>query len=99
MTEQGKEFARFVEMQLQSEETRRASIVTRGGAAVASAAGLVTLVLALFAVFLGKDFQVSGIVAIALGVAVLAFLTSAVCGVVIISPWKYGFPEVESLQD
>jgi hypothetical protein len=99
VSEQGKEYASFIEKQLQAEEARRSSVVTRGGAAVASAAGLVTLVLAVFAVFLGKDFQASGFVAIALGVAVLALLASALCGVVIISPWKYGYAEVDSLRD
>jgi hypothetical protein len=98
VSEQGKEYANFIEKQLQAEEARRSSVVTRGGAAVASAAGLVTLVLAVFAVFLGKDFQASGFVAIALGVAVLALLASALCGVVIISPWKYGYAEVDSLR-
>jgi hypothetical protein len=99
VSEVGKEWASFIEKQLQAEEARRSSVVTRGGAAVASAAGLVTLVLALFAVFLGKDFQTSGVVAIALGVAVLALLASAVCGVVIVSPWKYGYSKIPSLRE
>lgn len=98
MSEKGKEWASFLEKQQQVEEARRSSVVTRGGAAVASAAGLVTLVLALFAVFLGKDFQTSGPVAYALGTAVLALLVSAVCGVVVVSPWRYGRATISGLR-
>ncbi|MCV7071132.1 hypothetical protein MJO55_25535 [Mycolicibacterium rufum] len=57
-----------------------------------------TLVLAVFAVFLGKDFLVQGPIAIFLGVAVLALLVSAICGVVIVSPWRYGYAEDASLR-
>lgn len=96
--EVGKEWSSYIEKQLQAEEVRRSSIVARGGAAVASAAGLVTLVLAVFAVFLGKDFQTSGPVEIALGTAVIALLISAVCGVVIVTPWRYGRATISTLQ-
>ncbi len=52
--DQGKTYSAFIEAQLKAENDLRASVTARANSALTGATGLVTLVLAVFAVFLGK---------------------------------------------
>ena len=52
--DQGKEYSAFLQERLRSEDKRRESVTTRAGAALTGATGLVTLVLAVFAVSSAK---------------------------------------------
>jgi hypothetical protein len=56
LSDRGKSYAEFIDAQLQAEESRRASITSRAATALNGATGFVTLVLAVCAIFLGKDF-------------------------------------------
>lgn len=89
-SDHGKQYAAYIESQLQSEEARRSSITERAQSRLTSAGGLVTFVLAVFAVFLGKDFQLTGCATLSLCVAVVALLLGAFCAVRAGSTWGYG---------
>ena len=80
-SDRGKMYASFIETQLQSEDARRSSITARAGSALTGVSGLVTLVLAVFAVFLGKDFHLTELATLLLSVAVVALLLAAFCAV------------------
>jgi hypothetical protein len=86
--DQGKQYASFVEQQLKAEHDRRDSVNTRAGTALTGSAGLVTLVLAVFAVLIGKDFVLSGLARYSLGFALLMLLFAAASAVIAGYPWK-----------
>ena len=100
MSERGKQYAAFIEAELKAETDRRDSVNTRAATALTSAAGLVTLVLAVFAVLLGKDFRLAGLTGWAkayLAVALFALLGSAICAVVAGRPWRIKLTKPKTL--
>ncbi len=92
MSDQGKEYADFIAAQLKSESDRRDNINTRAAAAVVGVSGVVTVVLAVFAVLIQKDFTLKGCAKDYLEVALFALLTGAMLAVVAGIPMKYRFP-------
>ena len=59
--DQGSEYADFIKEELASEVGRRDAVNSRAGAAITSATGLVTLVLAVVAITKGKDYVLTGV--------------------------------------
>jgi hypothetical protein len=96
--DQGTEYAEFIEAQLKAEDDRRTSVNNRAANALTGATGLVTLVLGVFAVFMGKDFALSGSAKLFLAFAVIMLLFAAVCAVVAGYPWKSGVLTPEGMQ-
>jgi hypothetical protein len=96
--DQGKQYAAFIEAELQGENDRRASVNTRAAAALTGATGLVTLVLAIFAVFVGKDFVLAGSAKRSLALALLALLSAAVFAVLAGIPWTSTATKPETLR-
>ena len=90
--DQGKEFAAFVDAELKAEQDRRASVNTRAGTALTGSTALVTLVLAVFAVFVGRNFTLSGWARAFLAIALVFLLLAAICAVVAGVPWASGVP-------
>lgn len=80
--ERGTEYAAFLENELKREIARRDSINTRAVSALTSATGLATLVLALFAVVIGKDATIVGAAKILMMLAVLSLLAASGCALV-----------------
>lgn len=98
--DQGKQFASFVEGELQAENERRESVNSRAATALTGATGLITVVLAVFAVLIGKDsYALSGGARWALGLALIALLLAAVCAVIAGIPWKHKLPKPGYLQE
>lgn len=95
--DQGKEYSAFIQEQLHSEDKRRESVTTRAAGALTGATGLVTLVLAVFAVFLGKDFTLKGCAKNWLLVAIIALLIAAALAVVAGYPAKFDTPTAGTL--
>jgi hypothetical protein len=95
--DQGKQYAAFIDAQLKAENDRRDSVNSRAGTALTGAAGLVTLVLAVFAVFVGKDFVLTGFARKSLGFALLMLLLAAVSAVLAGYPWRSKIISPESL--
>ncbi|MGY2029037.1 hypothetical protein ACW9HR_10610 [Nocardia gipuzkoensis] len=98
MAEQGAEWAAFIHDQLNREYSRRDALNTRAAGAVTSATGLVTLVLAVVAVLKGKDFTLTGGALVALYVAMLALLGSAVLAVLAGVSWRYRVTSIDSMR-
>jgi MFS family permease len=96
--DQGKTYAAFIEAQLKAENELRASVTSRANSALTGATGLVTLVLAVFAVFLGKDFTLKGYAKLYLILAVVALLVSAVCALIAALPLKQKYTNDRTLQ-
>jgi hypothetical protein len=96
--DQGKQYAAFIEAELAAETDRRASVNTRAAAALTGAAGLVTLVLAVFAVLVGKDFVLSGHAKDYLFKALIALLLAAIAALLAGIPWTTSRPSPESLR-
>lgn len=89
MSDQGTEYANFISAQLEAENDRRTSVNTRAGAALTGATGLVTLVLAVFAVFIpNQHIVLSGWAKGSLAVALFALLACAFCAVMAGLPWR-----------
>jgi hypothetical protein len=86
LTDQGKQYAAFIDAELQREIDRRDSANARAGSALTGATGLVTLVLAVFAVFLGKESLVTGWAKVFIAAAVLALLAAGGCAVAALRP-------------
>ncbi|UZG58026.1 hypothetical protein [Rhodococcus opacus] len=95
--EQGKEYAGFIQKELEREYGRRDTVNSRAATAITSATGLVTIVLAVVAVAKGKDFTLSGCALVSLWVALLSFLASAILAVLAGINWKYKATSVESM--
>ncbi|WP_067846119.1 hypothetical protein [Nocardia lijiangensis] len=98
MAEQGAGWASFIHDQLEREYSRRDTLNTRAASAVTSATGLVTLVLAVVAVLKGKDFTLTGAALVALYVAMLALLGSAVLAVLAGVSWRYRVTSLDSMR-
>jgi hypothetical protein len=96
--DQGKEFASFIDAELKAEYDRRAAVNTRAGGALTGSTGLVTIVLAVFAVFVGKDFTLCGFARTFLAFALLFLLLAASCAVAAGVPWKSSVPAPHYLQ-
>lgn len=96
--DQGKQYAAFIDAQLKAEYDRRDSVNSRAGSALTGAAGLVTVVLAVFAVFLGKDPVLTGFAKISLGAAVILLLFAAAAAVMASYPWAINTAEPDSLR-
>jgi hypothetical protein len=99
MSEQGKQYATFIEAQLRAEDERRSSVTSRAGSALTGATGLVTLVLAVVAVLLGKDFTLSGPAKAFLVAALFALLLSGCCAVLAGVAWSFVTPKPKTLQE
>jgi hypothetical protein len=95
--DQGKQYAAFIEAQLAVENDRRASVNTRAAATLTGCAGLVTVVLAVFAVFVGKDFVLWGPPRDYLADALIALLASALLAVLAGIPWTSSVPPLKLL--
>ena len=85
--DQGRQYSEFVEAELAAEGARRDSVNSRAATALTGSAGLVTLVLAVFTVFIGKEFTLSGWPKWFLAMALIALLAAALCAVVAGVPW------------
>lgn len=96
--DQGKQYAAFIEAELKAENERRDSVNRRAATALTGSAGLVTLVLAVFTVFVGKDFKLSGCAKWSLAVALIALLIAALCAVVAGIPWISTAAKPKTLQ-
>jgi hypothetical protein len=98
VTDQGTQYAAFIDAELEREIARRESANTRAGAALTRATGLVTLVLALFAIFLGKDSLVTGWAKGFIAGAVVVLLAAGACAVVAIRPQPEDVVGTETLR-
>jgi hypothetical protein len=98
MTEQGTGWATFIHDQLEREYSRRDALNTRAAAAMTSATGLVTLLLAVVAVLRGKDFTLTGGSLAALYTAILALLGSALLAVLAGVSWHHRVTSIESMR-
>lgn len=96
--DQGKTYASFIEAQLRTENELRASVDSRANSALTGATGLVTLVLAVFSVFLGRDFSLGGHAKLYLVLALAALLMSAICALVAALPGKQRYTEGSTMQ-
>lgn len=76
---QGTQYASFIEAELKRENERRTAVIARAASVMTGSAGLVTLVLALIAVIIGKDTAITGGAEACVAIAVLALLGSAAC--------------------
>jgi hypothetical protein len=85
--DQGTQYAAFIEAQLKAENDRRDSVNTRAASVLTGSAGLVTLVLAVFAVFIGKDFTLKGSQKTYLAAALLFLLGAAILALIAQIPW------------
>ena len=79
-SDQGTQYHAFVAEQLKAEYDRRTTLEARGLAVVTSSGTLVTLVFAVGAFALGKDFHPSRVGVVALGISLLLFIGAAVFG-------------------
>ena len=79
--ERGTQYTAFIEAELKREGERRDSVNTRAVSAVTGSTALATLVLAVFAVMIGKDAIVHGPAKISIAVAVIALLLASGCAV------------------
>ena len=96
--DQGSEYAGFIKEELASEVDRRDAVNTRAGAAITSATGLVTLVLAVVAITKGKDYVLTGAAVTALVVALFALLLSAVAAILAGLSWKHKALSITSMR-
>lgn len=79
--DRGTQYTAFIEAELKREGERRDSVNTRAVSAVTGSTALATLVLAVFAVMIGKDAIVHGPAKISITVAVIALLLASGCAV------------------
>jgi hypothetical protein len=99
MSEQGTNYAAFIEAELKAEHARRDSVNSRAATVLTSSAGLVTLALAVFAVIVGKDFILTGSAKTLLVLALAALLCSAACAVVAGFPWRIKLAKPSTLRE
>lgn len=98
MSDQGTEYATFISAQLKAEDERRTSVNTRAGGALTGATGLVTLVLAVFAVLIPTQHVVlSGWAKGFLALALFALLACAFCAVMAGLPWRFDVTDLPTL--
>jgi hypothetical protein len=98
MSDQGTEYAKFIEAQLKHEYDRRDTVNSRLNTAITSATGLVTVTLVVLAVLKGKDFTLRGAALTALFVALFALLIAAALGVFGGLNWNYKVTDVPTMQ-
>lgn len=79
-SDQGSQYHAFIEAQLKAEYDRRTTLEARGLAVVTSSGTLVTLVFAVGAFALGKDYRPSRVGVVALGISLVLFIGAAVFG-------------------
>jgi hypothetical protein len=98
MSDQGTHYSAYINAELQAELSRRESVNGRSATALTSSTGFVTLVLAVFAVFVGKDFILSGGAKISLAVGLFALLAAGICAVIAGFPWRIKLATTETLR-
>jgi hypothetical protein len=76
-SDQGTQYHAFVTEQLKAEYDRRTALEARGLSVVTSSGALVTLVFAVAAFTLGKDYKPSAVAKIGLGVSLVLFVVAA----------------------
>lgn len=96
--DQGKTYAAFMESQLKAENELRASVNARAAGALTGATGLVTLVIAVLAVLLGKDFKFVGYAKGYVVAAVLLLLASGIFALIAALPWKMKYTDSPTLR-
>lgn len=99
-SEQGKQYAAYIEAELKAEYDLRSSINSRAATALTGSTGFVTLVLAVFAVLIGKhDFELTGCAKGYLVAAVMALLAAAICALMAALPGKFQYALTSTLQE
>jgi len=99
MAEQGIVYAEFLKAELLAENERRKSVNDRAGSALTGTGGLVTLVLAVFAVLTGTEtLTLNGSAKAFLAAALLALLVCAFCAVMAGLPWRFKVTDAETLK-
>lgn len=88
MSDQGKQYAAYIEAELKAEFDRRESVNSRSATALTGSTGFVAVILAVFAVLIGKDFTLVGGAKVSLVVALFALLIAGLCAVVAGFPWR-----------
>lgn len=96
--DQGKQYAAFIEAQLAAETDRRNSVNSRAATTLTGATGLVTLALAAFVIFVGKDPVLSGPAKFCLAVALVALFFAAVSAVLAGLPWTSSATSPETMR-
>ncbi len=97
--EQGKHYAAFIEAQLKIEQDRRESINSRATSMLTAVTGLATLLLAVFAVLLGKNAVLTGCWERSfLAAALLCLMASAFHAVVALKPRPVEGPTVGTMR-
>lgn len=86
---QGKEWTEYIKVALEAEYKRRGEVDARAGSAVTSAGGLLTLTIAVFALFLGSNFKLEGVERNWMVTAFGLLLLCAICGVLASFSWPY----------
>lgn len=99
MSDQGTQYAAFIEAQLKAENDLRSSIDSRAASALTASTGIVTLVLAVFAVLIKKDFTLTGSAKIFLAGALMALLAAAICALLALQPGKFRYTLGSSMAD
>lgn len=99
MPDQGSTYASFLEGALKAERERRAALDSRATSVVTASAAFVTLVVALVAWILGKDYRyvTSGATYIIL-IALAFFIASSVCALIAGQLREYEVPDPETLR-
>lgn len=86
---QGKEWTDHIKVALEAEYMRRGELDARATSAVTSAGGLLTLTIAVFALFLGSNFKLEGAERNWMALAFGLLLVCAICGVFASFSWSY----------
>lgn len=97
--DQGEEYTNHIKAALEAEYKRRDDLNARSGSVITSAGGLVTLTVAVLAVFLGKEYLLDGGERGWMIFAFILFLVSAILGVVAGLSWKYKVADGNSLKE
>jgi hypothetical protein len=98
MGEQGTEYGKFIQNELNFEHERRDTVNSRAATAVTSATGLVTVTLAVVAVLKGQHFTFHGASLVLLAIGLLAFLISGVLAVLAGLNWRYDVASIDALR-
>jgi len=89
MTDQGSEYANFIQAALSREYTARDLVNSRAGTSITSATGLVTLTLAVVAVFKGQQYTLHGGALAALTAALICLFGAGALAVLAGINWRY----------
>lgn len=96
--DQGTQYAAFIEAELKAENDRWASVNSRASSLLTGATTLVTLSLAVFAVFIGKDFTLWGWAKAFLGAALIALFFAGLFSVLAQTPGAMEAPSATGLE-